>query len=126
MKLSRRDFLLSAVKGAAVSVLPMSAFRILSPSEAHAAVKETNVRWGFLVDTHKCVCCGFCDKACKTENEIPYEVPLTRTWVERYVILKDGRTLIDSPNGARDGFTEQRIQERDVDPRDIGKAFFVP
>ena len=74
MKLSRRDFLLTAIKGAVVSALPMSAFRILSPAEAHAAIKETNVRWGFLVDTHKCVGCGFCVKACKIENEVPYEV----------------------------------------------------
>jgi Fe-S-cluster-containing dehydrogenase component len=126
MKFSRRDFLLTAIKGAAVAALPVSAFRILSPSEAQAAIKESNTRWGFLVDTRKCVGCGFCVKACKTENEIPYDIPLTRTWVERYVVLKDGRTIIDSPDGGRDGFTEQRIQEKDVDPRDIGKAFFVP
>lgn len=126
MKLSRRDFLLTAMRGAAVSALPLSAVRILSPAEARAAVEKSNVRWGFLVDTRKCVGCGFCVKACKKENEVPYDVPLTRTWVERYVILKDGRTLIDSPNGARDGFIEQKIEERDVDPRDIAKAFFVP
>jgi Fe-S-cluster-containing dehydrogenase component len=126
MKLTRRDFILTAIRGAAVSALPVSAFRLLSPAEAQAAVKDTKTRWGFLVDTHKCVGCGFCVKACKVENEVPYEVPLTRTWVERYVILKDGRTLIDTPDGARDGFTEQRIQDRDVNPRDIAKAFFVP
>ncbi len=126
MKLSRRDFLLTAIKGAVVSALPVSAFRMLCPSEAQAAIKESNVRWGFLVDTRKCVGCGLCVKACKIENEVPYDIPLTRTWVERYVVLKDGSTLIDSPDGARDGFTEHRIQEKDVDPRDIAKAFFVP
>ena len=126
MKFSRRDVLATAVKGALVTALPLGAFRILSPSEARAAVKESNVRWGFLVDTNRCVGCGFCVKACKLENEVPYDVPLTRTWVERYVILKDGRTLIDTPNGARDGFTESKIQERDVNPKDIAKAFFVP
>jgi Fe-S-cluster-containing dehydrogenase component len=126
MKFSRRDVLATAVKGALVTALPLGAFRILSPSEARAAVKESNVRWGFLVDTNRCVGCGLCVKACKLENEVPYDVPLTRTWVERYVILKDGRTLIDTPNGARDGFTESKIQERDVNPKDIAKAFFVP
>lgn len=126
MKFSRRDVLKTAMKGALVTALPLSAFKILSPSEARASVKESNVRWGFLVDTNRCVGCGFCVKACKLENEVPYNIPLTRTWVERYVILKDGRTLIDSPNGGRDGFTDPKIQERDVNPKDIGKAFFVP
>ena len=126
MKFSRRDLLATAVKGALATALPLGAFKILSPSEAEAAVKESSVRWGFLVDTNRCVGCGFCVKACKLENEVPYDVPLTRTWVERYVILKDGRTLIDTPNGARDGFTDPEIQERDVNPKDIAKAFFVP
>jgi Fe-S-cluster-containing dehydrogenase component len=126
MKFSRRDILSTAVKGALVTALPLSAFKILSPAEAEAAVKESNVRWGFLVDTNRCVGCGFCVKACKLENEVPYDAPLTRTWVERYVILKDGRTLIDTPKGARDGFTNPEIQERHVNPKDIAKAFFVP
>jgi Fe-S-cluster-containing dehydrogenase component len=126
MKYSRRDVLATAVKGALVTALPLSAFKILSPAEAKAAVNESNIRWGFLVDTNRCVGCGFCVKACKLENEVPYDVPLTRTWVERYVILKDGKTLIDTPNGARDGFTEPEIQERDVNPKNIAKAFFVP
>lgn len=126
MKFTRRDFLVTAIKGALVTTLPMGAIRLLSPSEVKASIKETNVRWGFLVDTRKCVGCGFCVKACKNENEIPYDVPVTRTWVERYIILKDGEQLIDSPMGARDGFTGQRVRERDVDPKDIAKAFFVP
>ena len=69
MKFSRRDVLKTAVKGALVTALPLSAFKILSPAEAEAAVKESNVRWGFLVDTNRCVGCGFCVKACKLENE---------------------------------------------------------
>jgi len=126
MKFTRRDFLITAVKGAIATVLPLSAFKLLSPDEVRAAIKETRVRWGFLVDTHKCVGCGFCVKACKLENEVPYDTPVTRTWVERYVILKDGRMLADTPMGARDGFTEQKVQERIVKPKDIAKAFFVP
>lgn len=126
MKFSRRELLTTAAKGALVTALPLGAFKILSPAEARAAVKESNVRWGFVVDTDKCVGCGFCVKACKLENEVPYDAPVTRTWVERYVILKDGRTLIDTPMGARDGFTETRVEGRDVKPKDIAKAFFVP
>ena len=41
------------------------------------------------------------------------------------------RPLIDSPKGARDGFTTQKIDQashglKEVKPEDIAKAFFVP
>ncbi|NOZ24983.1 MAG: 4Fe-4S dicluster domain-containing protein [Nitrospirae bacterium] len=124
--MSRRDFLLSTLKIAAASALPLSAFKILSPAEARAAIEATSVRWGFLVDTYKCVGCGFCVKACKLENEVPYDAPVTRTWVERYLILKDGRMVADTPLGGRDGFTKLEIQEEIVEPKDVSKAFFVP
>ncbi|HEB76467.1 MAG TPA: 4Fe-4S dicluster domain-containing protein [Nitrospirae bacterium] len=124
--MSRRDFLISTLKIAAASALPLSAFKILSPAEARASVEASTVRWGFIVDTYKCVGCGFCVKACKLENEVPYEAPVTRTWVERYLILKDGRMVADTPLGGRDGFTSLEIQEEVVKPEDVAKAFFVP
>ncbi len=126
MKLTRRDFLKTMLKGAVIAALPLGTFRLLSPSEVKAVVKGTKVRWGFLVDTYKCVGCGLCVKACKLENDIPYDAPVTRTWIERYVILKNGKTLADTPMGGRDGFTQQKIQGKEINPKDIGKAFFVP
>lgn len=126
MKFSRRDFLSTTIKGACAASLSLSSFKILSPKEAEASIRESNVRWGFVVDTEKCVGCGLCVKACKLENEVPYEVDVTRTWVERYVILKDGERLIDTPHGGRDGFTSPVIDDREVNPKDIAKAFFVP
>ncbi len=126
MRYSRRDFLKTTLRGAIAAALPVGAFKFLSPAEARAAVEKTDVRWGFLVDTYKCVGCGFCVKACKLENEVPYDASVTRTWVERYVILKDGTMLADTPMGGRDGFTEQKVQERIVKPEEIAKAFFVP
>ena len=50
-----------------------------------------------------------CVKACKKENEIPYDANVTRTWVERYVMTKDGKTFADTPKGARDGFITSKI-----------------
>ena len=91
MSCSRRALLKNAVKGAVAASLPISAFKFLSPSEVKAAIGDDKVRWGFLVDTTKCVGCGFCVKACKTENHIPYDAAITRTWVERYVVLPDNR-----------------------------------
>ncbi len=106
--------------------LPISAFRFLSPAECKAATGTEGTRWGFLVDTNKCVGCGFCVKACKKENEVPYDAPVTRTWVERYVVTKDSKTHIDSPMGGRDGFTDHKIRGEEIAPADIAKTFFVP
>jgi Fe-S-cluster-containing dehydrogenase component len=108
------------------AALPNVAFRFLSPAEARAAVADPALRWGFLVDTEKCVGCGLCVKACKLENEVPYDAPVSRTWVERYVVTKDGKTHIDSPMAGRDGFIDPKVLGETIDPAEITKAFFVP
>jgi len=115
-----------AVGTSLASVLPVSAFTYLTTEEARAALADLKVRYAFLIDTRKCVGCGLCVKACKTENEIPYDAPVTRTWIERYVITKDGKVHIDSPMAGRDGFTDHKMHDEEIDPEDIAKAFFVP
>ena len=133
--MNRRDFLKKAVKGIAGLALPLAAIEIVSPRKLFAAKgetgKESKIRWAFLVDTYKCVGCGLCVKACKLENEVPYDANVTRTWVERYVLTKDGRVFADTPKGARDGFTTSKIdlgegKFQDIKKDDIQKAFFVP
>ncbi|HEX9779047.1 MAG TPA: 4Fe-4S dicluster domain-containing protein [Geopsychrobacteraceae bacterium] len=127
--MKRRAFLKHTavfVSGAAVS---LSALELLDPHEVFAARPE--LRWGFLVDTHKCVGCGFCVTACKIENDIPLEANVTRTWVERYVMTKDGETFMDSPRGAQNGFTSKLIDQnrsgmKRVPDQEISQAFFVP
>ena len=126
MTCSRRDFLKEAVSTTAATVLPLSAFVFLSTEEAKAAVANSTARYAFLIDTNKCVGCGMCIKACKTENEVPYDAPVTRMWVERYIITKDGEVHIDSPMGGRDGFTDNTVYGEEIDPKNIAKAFFVP
>lgn len=129
--ISRRRFLkisTMAAAGAGLSAAP--AGRLL-------AAPQRDLRWVFLVDTIRCVGCGFCVKACKLENEIPYEAGVTRTWVERYVVLKRGAPvkestlgrvnfLADSPMGGRDGYTKNDPQGAEVPAEYISKAFFVP
>ncbi len=126
MEIKRRDFLRvmgAAAAGATVGGL----FRTLTPKEARAAVYATNKkRWIFLVDTHKCVGCGMCVRACKLENEVPYNDPVTRTWVERYVILKSGKAIQDTPMGGLNGYTADDPQGQKINSDDIAKAFFVP
>ena len=126
MTCSRRHFLKEAVGGTLATVLPLSAFTFISSEEAKAALDSAKVRWAFLVDTTKCIGCGLCVSACKTENEIPWDAPVTRTWVERYVVTKDGQTHIDSPLGGRDGYIDDMIRDEEIPAEEVTKAFFVP
>jgi Fe-S-cluster-containing dehydrogenase component len=126
MSCSRREFLKQSVAGTLTAALPAAAVVCLAPGEGKAAVEGSKLRWAFLVDTEKCVGCGLCVDACKNENEIPYDAPVTRTWVERYVVTEDGQTHVDSPLGGRDGYTTDKIRDEEIDPDTIKKAFFVP
>ena len=103
---TRREFLkLGAVSlvGGAIATR-IGVFEFLNPEVAAEQTEGTNTRWGFVVDTTKCVGCGMCVNACKLENGVPFDSDVSRTWVERYVQKKDGEVIIDSPNLARDGF----------------------
>ena len=126
MTISRKDFLKTACKGALALSLAPSVLKFLEPAEAQASIEGSKRRWVFLVDTTKCIGCGFCVKGCKKENEISYDSSVSRTWVERYVVKNDGKVLIDSPNAGRDGFISDVVEGEKVDPKDISKAFFVP
>ena len=126
MKTTRKDFLKKACKGVMALSLAPAVLKFLEPAEAKASIIASKRRVVFLVDTYKCIGCGFCVKACKKENEVSYESSVSRTWVERYVIKKDGQVLIDSPNAGRDGFVEKTVEGETVAPGDIAKAFFVP
>ena len=127
--MKRRDFLKNSIVAVVGASVPLSALEWVDPKEVLAA--NPDIHWAFLLDTHKCVGCGFCVKACKVENDIPFEADVTRTWVERYVYTKDDRRYIDSPKGALHGYTESRIhlggdKFQEIDPENVGKAFFVP
>ena len=76
--------------------------------------------WGVGIDISKCIGCGLCARACKTENKVPQEPFYYRTWVEQYTILNDGTVKVESPNGGIDGF------EQSVKDEDIFKTYFVP
>mgnify|MGYP000717891567 CR=1 FL=1 len=122
--MKRRDFLRHTAVFVAGASVSMSALDFVDPAEILAA--NTDLRWGFLVNTYKCVGCGLCVKACKKENEVPYDASVTRTWVERYVVTRDDKTHTDSPMGARDGFISPKIREEEINPEEVVKAFFVP
>ncbi len=130
--ISRRGFCKKSILFIGGMAVPLAALELFNPKHLQAEKSgDGKVRWVFLVDAYKCVGCGFCVKACKIENEIPYDANVSRTWVERYVVTKDGAVHIDSPKAARDGFTTKSIDQAasgllEVKDEDINKAFFVP
>lgn len=78
--------------------------------------------WGMAIDIDRCIGCGNCVRACKTENDVPLEPYFFRTWVERYHVPVDDmeHPQVDSPNGGYDGFPERYLAD------ERAKSFFVP
>ncbi len=78
--------------------------------------------WAMAMDIRKCIGCGNCVRACKTENGVLLEPDCFRTWVERYHVHPDdpGHPEVDSPNGGYGGFPEK------YKAGDGSKNFFVP
>lgn len=127
----RRDFLKLAVLTIGGVMSPLSSQWLGQQALSAGQTKKRTRRWAMLVDTIACTGCGLCVKACKLENDIPYEVAVSRTWVERYTVTRSGETFIDSPNAGRDGFTRAAIDmgeghKRTFTVDEIEKAFFVP
>ncbi len=127
--MNRRDFLKLSLRGFGAIALAKGLDEIFRPVAGHASLKS--LRWVFLIDTYKCIGCGFCVKACKLENEIPFEADVSRTWVERYVVTKEGKVFADTPQEARNGFIAGRVdlgmgRYKDIPKETIDKAFFVP
>lgn len=126
----RRDFLAFTGKllaaGLFLPIGSMASFEKFSftKEESREESQETSwekvwegKKWGFVVDTEKCIGCAKCVKACKLENNVPLDEEVYRTWVERYVVSGHGEVQIDSPKG---GLDFQPLDERP------GKQFFVP
>jgi len=102
-------------------------YSLIKPLTSNAQVIEVNKEdnsinplWGMGVDLKKCIGCGKCASACKTENKVPDKPFYFRTWVEQYTVKNDGEVIIESPNGGIDGFVQS------VPNEDIFKSFTVP
>lgn len=123
-KMDRRSFFNIGGKMLAGGVLAGTIAKFFPYTMSQAAAQSTNVptnaKWGFVVDTHKCIGCGRCVNACKTENHVPIDKEVYRTWVERYSVDSNKNVKIDSPQGGINGFPE--VENRDS----VTKSFFVP
>ena len=118
---SRRKFITSAlaVGGGVLATTLLKPFNTVvfaanEPSDPNA------VWYGIGIDIQKCIGCGRCADACKSENHVPREPFFFRTWVEHYTIKNDDTVKVESPNGGIDGFTQS------VPEDEIFKTFFVP
>jgi Fe-S-cluster-containing dehydrogenase component len=117
---SRRKFFKTAAALAGTAAItsfldPFNAF-VIAANEP----ENDGPWWGIGIDIKKCIGCGLCAKACKTENHVPDKPFYFRNWVEQYTILNDGTLKVISPNGGIDGFQQNSPKE------DIFKTFFVP
>ena len=135
-KSSRRNVLVK-LGGALAGVLAASAARTAKAtvqkffvsSQTPKDYDPTKHKWLMALDVDKCIGCGLCVEACKTENNVPPGPNYFRTWIERYIIKKPvpgsgetrGEVIVDSPNGGMNGFPTSLV------PRaQILKSFFVP
>ena len=126
----RREFLARSGKLLVLTAAASSALDyVLAGTPEQAPGYELQQHWwGMAIDIRKCIGCGNCVRACKTENNVPLESAYFRTWVERYRVPNlDVRHLeaevipeVDSPNGGYDGFPDPG------DDAGAAKTFFVP
>ena len=117
--MDRRDFLKrfcwGILSGGILGGMPAAAWaRILNKT-----YDTTKHYYGMGVDIDKCIGCGRCMQACKTENAVPAVPYYFRTWVERYVIKTDQTILVNTINVESD-------EQIDVVEKDVLRSFFVP
>jgi tetrathionate reductase subunit B len=130
MTMQRREFLLATGKFLLIAGATAGDYQKVLAGEAPAApgYDARQHWWAMMIDIEKCIGCGNCVRACKTENNVPLDSAYSRTWVERYHVPQpDAADLeaepqpeVDSPDGGYNGFPE-RYPEGDP-----AKSFFVP
>jgi tetrathionate reductase subunit B len=119
--------LVAGVAGATVlsRLVPVFADEAAAPAPIVPMYDPTAKAWTFVVDTSRCIGCGLCVAACKTENNVPEEASYNRTWVERHSVAEDGTTFIDSPDAGIHGFPAESTAPGAA-AQTITSAFFVP
>jgi Fe-S-cluster-containing dehydrogenase component len=116
MEISRRNLFTAGGKLLILASAGATLEQITGAEPAPEAYKMADHWWGMIIDIDKCIGCGNCVRACSNENHVPSGY--FRTWVERYQVGEDQQPMVDSPNGAIDGFPPSTHAGL--------KSFFVP
>jgi Fe-S-cluster-containing dehydrogenase component len=77
--------------------------------------------YGMGIEIDKCIGCSRCVDACKAENRVPREPFFFRTWLERYVIAKNGEAQVESIN-----VKSKNSKSMGQDDAEVLRSFFVP
>ena len=119
--MNRRSFLQKISSFLLALGLPVGFLGTKRAAASTTGEKAGSKPWyGMAVDVDKCIGCGRCMDACKTENNVPREPFYFRTWVERYIIQRDGEVNIQSIGTLTNPASEA------VAEKDILRSFFVP
>ena len=116
MEFSRRDLFKIGGKILVLASAGATLEQIMGAAPQPEAYRRADHWWGMIIDIDKCIGCGSCVRACSKENHVP--AGYFRTWVERYQVEEGKQPIVDSPNGAMEGFP--------VPTREGLKSFFVP
>jgi len=118
--MNRRSFFQKLFYLLTVSGLFGPWFSRLFARNVKSALNGSKKRYGMGIQVDKCIGCGRCVVACKTENAVPQEPIYYRTWVERYLIKHDKTVEVQCrDNGAG-------VYSTDIEEGDILRSFFVP
>jgi len=94
-KCGRREFIEDLAKFPCVALLMGVVGPIVYAQDESPDADGHYYAMGIQVD--RCIGCGLCVQACKSENDVPKEPYFFRTWVERYSIHADGEVEVESP-----------------------------
>ena len=102
MDITRRDLFQIGGKLLVLASAGATLEQIVGAEAPSDAYKMADHWWGMIVDIDKCIGCGNCVRGCSRENGVPKGY--YRTWVERYQVEERKQPVVDSPDGAMNGF----------------------